>query len=149
MAGAGGESGGDDGPNRADGAGSTDPLDIEPGAGTKALIAELRLADNDVIVNRIIADSRVILAVVRLKQAKIDAVAQGLSERLPTLAEQSKKLAEDPLIHSFIAMMSVDIRKQIIAQLGIPEEKIIPPAPGGRVEPPSPPENPGGLDRQA
>ena len=78
-----------------------------------------------------------------------EAIARELHSRLPSIGELAQELAEDPLILSFIAMISEDIRKQILRQLGLPEKLEIPPAPGDRVEPPSPTENPGGLDRQA
>ena len=135
MAGAGKENGGDE-PNAERAA---DPFGIEPSAETRDLIAELQHTSDDVIVDRILADRRVITAVVRLEQAKIDSVALELYRRLPTIAEQSQELAEDPLIHSLLAMISVDIRKQLLEQLGLPTDMKIPPAPGNRVEPPSPP----------
>ena len=65
VAGAGGESGGDDGPNRADEAGATDPLGVEPGKETLALIAEFKQTDDSIIVDRILEDRSVMLAVLR------------------------------------------------------------------------------------
>ena len=65
VAGAGGEFGGDDGPNRADETMADAPLGVEPGPKTMDLIAELKQVDDSAIVDRILADRSVMLAVLR------------------------------------------------------------------------------------
>jgi hypothetical protein len=148
VAGAGGEGGKDEGgPRKSEGEEVADPLGIEPGRETKLLIAEIQNESAGQIVDRIVADRRVMLAVVRLDETKRLAVASELADRLPSLTELSIELSKDPLVLSLLAMLSEDIHKQALKLLNLPEDTEIEPPPGDRVEPPSSAEG-GGLDTQ-
>lgn len=149
MTGAGGgENGDDEHPRRPDSSGMPDPLGVEPGPETRALIAEFTVASTGTIVDRILGDRRVMLAVLRLGQEKREDIARELADRLPTLQEMSDELAKNPLILSLIAMTSEDLRKTMLALLHL-KETDLPKPPEHRVQPPSPPEGSGGIDIRA
>lgn len=126
-----------------------DPLGVEPGPETLALIAEFQAMPEAQIVDRVLADRRCMLAVLRLEKSRQQAIAVEITRRLPTIGELAKELAEDPLILSLLALLSEDIRRQAMRALGLPEDRQIPSAPGNRVKPPPPPESGGGLNRYA
>lgn len=125
VAGAGGEGGGKDegGPRKPEGEEPlADPLGVEPGHETKQLIAEIQNESAGQIVDRIVADRRVMLAVARLDETKRLAVAQELASRLPSLTELSIELSKNPLVLSLLAGLSEDIRKQVLRLLNLPED---------------------------